>query len=74
MIQYLHSLYKFYRDDRGASAVEYGLVVGLIAVALIIVLTSLGGGLDNLFQQAADEVNSAGSDSGGSGGTGGTGG
>ena len=56
MLQTLLTLYKFYRDDEGASAVEYGLVVGLSAVALIIVLGALGGGLEGLFQTAADCV------------------
>jgi Flp pilus assembly pilin Flp len=29
-------------DDKGASIVEYGLIVALIAVAVIVVLSSLG--------------------------------
>ncbi|TJY56715.1 Flp family type IVb pilin [Sinimarinibacterium sp. CAU 1509] len=51
---------KFLRDEEGASAVEYGLIVGLIAVALIVVLTALGGtstsGLKGLFTQVKDSV------------------
>jgi len=56
----LQSFYKFFRDEEGASAVEYGLIVGLIAVALIAVLLVLGGdqGLGGLFQQVADCVTS----------------
>ena len=30
------------RDDRGATAVEYGLMVGLIAVVIITAVTALG--------------------------------
>jgi pilus assembly protein Flp/PilA len=37
------------RKDRGATAVEYGLMVGLIAVAIIIAVTALGTELSNLF-------------------------
>jgi pilus assembly protein Flp/PilA len=37
------------RKDRGATAVEYGLLVGLIAVAIIAAVTLLGGKLDTLF-------------------------
>lgn len=37
------------RDDRGATAVEYGLMVALIAVAIILVVTALGGQLATLF-------------------------
>jgi pilus assembly protein Flp/PilA len=36
------------RED-GAAAVEYGLLVGLIAVAIIITVTALGTKLDSLF-------------------------
>lgn len=39
----------FMRDEEGASAVEYGLIIGLIAVALVLVLSQLGGGLNTLF-------------------------
>jgi len=36
-------------DERGATAVEYGLMVALIAVAIIAAVTALGGGLSGLF-------------------------
>jgi len=39
------------KDDEGATAVEYGLMVALIAVAIIITVRALGVGLDGLFQQ-----------------------
>jgi pilus assembly protein Flp/PilA len=38
------------REDRGATAVEYGLLVGLIAVAIIFTVLALGGELNRLFQ------------------------
>jgi len=38
------------RRDRGATAVEYGLLVGLIAVVIIVAVTALGGRLDALFR------------------------
>lgn len=37
------------RPDRGATAVEYGLMVGLIAVAIIVAVTFLGTRLTDLF-------------------------
>jgi pilus assembly protein Flp/PilA len=37
------------RKEDGATAVEYGLLVGLIAVAIIIAVTALGGKLNDLF-------------------------
>lgn len=37
----------FMRDEEGATAVEYGLIIGLIAVGLVLVLTAIGGADDN---------------------------
>ncbi len=36
-------------NDRGATAVEYGLLVGLIAVVIIGAVVLLGGTLDGIF-------------------------
>ncbi len=43
------------RDEKGATAVEYGLMVGLIAVAIIAAVTFLGDELERLF----DEIGAA---------------
>lgn len=40
---------KFWRDEEGATAIEYGLIAGLIAVGLVAALTRLEGGLTGLF-------------------------
>lgn len=42
------------RDDSGATAVEYGLMVGLIAVVIIVAVTALGGQLTTLFEGITD--------------------
>jgi pilus assembly protein Flp/PilA len=47
------------RTERGASAVEYGLLVALIAIAIIVAITFLGGSLDKIFNKTATEVNNA---------------
>ena len=44
------------REEKGATAVEYGLMVGLIAVVIIATVTLLGNQLDALFQQVADAL------------------
>lgn len=49
------------RREKGASAVEYGLIIALIAVAIILTVTALGGGLDALFQQVLDAMPGGGS-------------
>ena len=38
------------RDDRGATAVEYGLMVAGIAMVIIIAVFAIGGRLSTLFQ------------------------
>lgn len=47
---------RFLKDEEGASAVEYGLIVGLIAVAIVTILGTMGGGLNALFTTVADKV------------------
>jgi pilus assembly protein Flp/PilA len=44
------------RTDRGASAVEYGLLVALIAIAIILAVTLLGGNLSNIFDKTANSI------------------
>jgi len=39
------------REDRGATAVEYGLLVGLIAVAIITLVATLGDNLAAFFNE-----------------------
>ena len=41
------------KDEKGATAVEYGLMVGLIAVAIIAAVTLLGNRLTGLFNAIA---------------------
>ena len=40
---------KLRREEKGATAVEYGLMVALIAVAIIVTVAALGGALSGLF-------------------------
>ena len=45
----MQQIKKFLRDEEGATAVEYGLIIGLIAVLLVIALTAIGTNLQTLF-------------------------
>jgi pilus assembly protein Flp/PilA len=47
---------KFFQDESGASAVEYGLLVALIAVAIIGAVTTLGTKLNSTFTTAGDAL------------------
>ena len=49
---------KFWRDEEGATAIEYGLIAGLIGVALVAALTTLGGNLTTLFENIGKALTS----------------
>lgn len=44
------------RDERGASAVEYGLLVAGIAAVIVAVVFFLGGTITSAFQDTCDKV------------------
>ena len=44
------------REEKGATAVEYGLMVALIAVAIILGVSLLGTNLQNMFNGIAGKV------------------
>ena len=50
----------FFRDRSGATAIEYGLIAGLIAVALIGVLGLTSGAITKQFTRISTTVNAAG--------------
>ena len=51
-----HHAALLYREERGASAVEYGLLVCLIAVAIILTVALLGETLQGMFQQVTTKL------------------
>ena len=61
MVQYLQILLnaRFAKmEERGASAVEYGLLVALIAVVIIVAVTLLGKNLSSIFNKTATSIGS----------------
>ena len=52
----LHSLISMVRDEEGATMVEYGLLVALIALVAIGAVTTLGTNLSSLFNTAANTI------------------
>jgi pilus assembly protein Flp/PilA len=47
---------ELHADRRAVTALEYGLIAGLIAVAIISAVTSLGTGLSSKFSRVALDV------------------
>ena len=53
-------LNKFRRNEEGATAIEYGLIAALVAIALITALGDLGTALDTKFGEIETAVDTAG--------------
>jgi len=49
-------LYRLFTRDEGATMVEYGLMVALIAVVALLAVTALGGSVRDIFQRVADTL------------------
>ncbi len=47
---------QFIKDDPGATAIEYGLIAALIAVAIIAAVTSVGTSLQATFTTVAGSL------------------
>ena len=50
-------LSRFYKDESGATAIEYGLIAALIALAIIAGAGALGNSLNSKFQNIATKLN-----------------
>lgn len=51
---------KFLADESGATAIEYGLIAALIAVAIIAAVRSVGGQLGETFSEIDSELQGSG--------------
>jgi pilus assembly protein Flp/PilA len=50
---------KLFKNEEGATAIEYGLIAALIAVAAIVAMGSLGNNLTNTFDEVSGELSAA---------------
>ncbi len=44
------------RDERGASAVEYGLLIAGIAALIVVIVFAFGGGARGLFHGSCSDI------------------
>ena len=49
-------LSRFARDDSGATAIEYGLIAGLVAVVIVTAITTVGYKLTNTFNNVGNAL------------------
>lgn len=65
LMTYVNFLRALVKDEEGASAVEYGLILGLIAVAIVGILLTMGTSLQDIFGAADTELGTAAAGAGG---------
>lgn len=51
---------KFWKDEEGATAIEYGLIAGLIAVGILVAVTDIGKYLKVVFEKIATSLTEVG--------------
>ncbi|QOT79754.1 Flp family type IVb pilin [Cupriavidus basilensis] len=51
-----NALARFLRDEQGATAIEYGLIAGLIAMGMIVGATALGNNLSTSFSNLGARI------------------
>lgn len=52
----MNTFKQFLKDEDGATAIEYALIVGLVAVVIIVALSVLGGEIAELFTALSGKV------------------
>jgi pilus assembly protein Flp/PilA len=55
----MSTMRKFFKDESGATAIEYGLIAALVSVAIIAMLSLLGNNLNSTFKAVADNLEAA---------------
>lgn len=55
----MKQLIEFIREDEGSTAVEYGLMLALIAVTLLLVLQMLSENINTKFAEASEAIEAA---------------
>ena len=50
------TLTRFWRDERGATAIEYAMIASGVAVAIAATVTSLGSGVKGLFTNVSTSL------------------
>jgi pilus assembly protein Flp/PilA len=47
---------RFLKDQTGATAIEYGLVAGIVSIAIVVALTLMAAPLESLYEKIRDGV------------------
>jgi pilus assembly protein Flp/PilA len=52
----MHHVFQIYRDSKGATAIEYGLIAALIAIAAITAMTGVGTKMKTSFNNISNNM------------------
>lgn len=52
----MKTISKFFKNESGATAIEYGLIAALISVVIIVAVTQVGGYLNNTFSSIGSSL------------------
>ncbi|SDT97755.1 Flp family type IVb pilin [Desulfobacula phenolica] len=52
----MQKIFSFFKDEEGATAVEYGIMVALIAAVIVVAVTGIGDQLVNTFEEVETAV------------------
>jgi len=58
MLGYIRNILKSRNEETGASAVEYGLLVALIAAVIVVAVIALGGMVKGAFESTCSGIDS----------------
>ena len=56
MIEYLKTWLELTVDRRAVTALEYGVIAGVLAVVVVTAFTTLGTGLNNAFSSVSNQL------------------
>lgn len=59
MNKLMNSVMKFFREEDGVTAIEYGLIAALIAVVIVAAVTSVGTDLNSTFTTIHSKLSAA---------------
>lgn len=55
----MKTMIRLFKNEEGATAIEYGLIAALVSVAIIVALQALGGALGTTFTDIEGELTAA---------------
>lgn len=47
---------RLWNDEEGQGMVEYGLIIALVSIVVILALTAIGGGLNTIFENISNTL------------------